>query len=433
MIAAVAVPGPVRHLFSYSVPAELEPRCLPGVRVLVPFGRRRITAYVVALSDGHSADMPGPDTVPAALKPIDEVLDDALGLGVRRLAEVGPEAVVGREREVAGSRHDDVGDGRVCDELDADQLDDALRAVLGSMRNIDWQLGRLLATFARLSLHRHVGYPSFAIYVRDRLGLSSRKASSLVRVEGNPAEGRGELAAAYRAGRISWVRALALLPVVSQQHAMAWIERAERVTVRRLFDEVRWALDMRDRSWMFMELVPPPLGARLEHSDAAAERQMRALYPADMVARIKERPRTETTYLRFRGPASVIDLFYDLLRSYADPDDPWEPAWKALERLLLHVKAEWTALPRHRNPVHERDGWRCRVPACSSRRNLQEHHVLYRSRGGSNERGNRISICAWHHLRGIHAGRIRARGDAESGIQWQLGTKLRFNDDVYVG
>jgi len=82
MLAAVAVPGPVRRLFSYSVPAELVPRCVPGVRVLVPFGRRRVTAYVVALSEGPPPDASGPDAagldaVPMALKPIDEVLDDA--------------------------------------------------------------------------------------------------------------------------------------------------------------------------------------------------------------------------------------------------------------------------------------------------------------------------------------------------------------------
>ncbi len=318
------------------------------------------------------------------------------------------------------------------DQFTADQLDDALRDVLASMRNIDWQLGRLLATFSRLRLHRHIGYSSLAVYVRDRLGLSSRKASSLVRIEGNPAEGRGELAAAYRAGRISWVRTIALLPVTSRWHSEAWIERAEQVTVRRLFDEVRWALDMRDRSWIFMELVPPSLGATLEHSDAEAERQMRAHYDADTVERIKQRPHLDTTYLRFSGPASVIEFFHDVLQSYADLHAPWEPAWKALERLLRHVKAQWSAVPRHPNPIHERDGWRCRVPACSARRNLQEHHVLFRSRGGGNQRGNRISICAWHHLRGIHAGLMRAHGDATTGIHWQLGNKLRLTDDCYA-
>ena len=80
MLAEVAVPGPVRRLFSYTVPAELVARCVPGVRVLVPFARRRVTAYVVALADAPPPDPSSPDAAPIALKPIDEVLDDAPSL-----------------------------------------------------------------------------------------------------------------------------------------------------------------------------------------------------------------------------------------------------------------------------------------------------------------------------------------------------------------
>jgi primosomal protein N' (replication factor Y) len=43
----VAVPLPVTGTFTYSVPDELAERAVVGVRVLVPFGRRKITGYVV--------------------------------------------------------------------------------------------------------------------------------------------------------------------------------------------------------------------------------------------------------------------------------------------------------------------------------------------------------------------------------------------------
>jgi hypothetical protein len=70
--------------------------------------------------------------------------------------------------------------------------------------------------------------------------------------------------------------------------------------------------------------------------------------------------------------------------------------------------------------------------------------VIFRSRGGGNERTNRVSICAWHHLRGIHAGVVRAAGDANRRITWELGVGvrgigtgtgqalLRLEDDVYA-
>jgi len=69
--ASVAVPRPVRRLFTYLVPPALEPRCRPGVRVLVPFGRRRLTGYLVALLPPGPGEQGG---IP--LKPIDRVLDD---------------------------------------------------------------------------------------------------------------------------------------------------------------------------------------------------------------------------------------------------------------------------------------------------------------------------------------------------------------------
>jgi hypothetical protein len=93
--------------------------------------------------------------------------------------------------------------------------------------------------------------------------------------------------------------------------------------------------------------------------------------------------------------------------------------------------------PRHRDPVFERDGWRCAVPACSARRNLHDHHLVFRSRGGHNGRDNRVSVCAWHHLRGIHSGRVRAWGEAPDRVHWELGVGrgralLRFVGERYL-
>src|SRR5439155_1211613 len=72
------------------------------------------------------------------------------------------------------------------------------------------------------------------------------------------------------------------------------------------------------------------------------------------------------------------------------------PPWEGLERLLRHATAEWERRPRHRDPIFERDGWRCAVPACTARASLRDHHVIYRSHGGDNARDNRVAICAAH-------------------------------------
>jgi hypothetical protein len=120
------------------------------------------------------------------------------------------------------------------------------------------------------------------------------------------------------------------------------------------------------------------------------------------------------------APVSVVALVRDTLDAFSEPGTP---RWLALERILQHVIACWEALPRHRDPVFARDGWRCTVPGCSSRRNLHDHHLVFRSRGGANQRKNRIAVCAAHHLHGIHGGSVRASGTAPHDVLWELGLR----------
>jgi len=60
------------------------------------------------------------------------------------------------------------------------------------------------------------------------------------------------------------------------------------------------------------------------------------------------------------------------------------------------------------------------------------------ARGSDNARPNRITVCAWHHLRGIHQGRVRAWGTAPDDVTWELGVRpgraalLRLHGDEYV-
>jgi hypothetical protein len=124
--------------------------------------------------------------------------------------------------------------------------------------------------------------------------------------------------------------------------------------------------------------------------------------------------------ITFSAPPSVVALLRTAILAFAHPRDSLVGG---LESLLLHVKAEWEGQPRHRDPIFARDGWRCAVPVCTARRNLHDHHLVFRSRGGGNDRRNRVTLCAWHHLRGVHAGRIRAEGEAPDAVTWEIGVR----------
>jgi hypothetical protein len=288
------------------------------------------------------------------------------------------------------------------DALDPFTLDTRMRDVLRAMRRIDWQLGRLLRVFLDRRLYRLMLFPSAARYLTERLGLSARKARALVALERKTWEADA-FGTAYRAGDLSWVRALTILPLVAEPTAAAWVARANDVPVRRLADEVEWALTVRDG---LAPILPPSPGASLEIS----ERQMCA------------RPEWEfpDAEIAFAAPVSVVALLRTAILAFAHPSDSFAGG---LESLLLHVKAEWEGQPRHRDPVFARDGWRCTVPVCTARRNLHDHHLVFRSRGGGNARANRLTLCAWHHLRGVHAGRVRAEGEAPDAVTWEMGVR----------
>ncbi len=283
-------------------------------------------------------------------------------------------------------------------------LDARMRAVLRAMRRIDWQVGRLLRVFLDRRLYRLMLFPSAHRYVTERLGLSARKARALVALERKTWDA-DTFGAAYRTGELSWVRALTILPVVTERTAAAWVERAAAVPVRRLADEVEWALAVRDG---LVPIAPPPAGAAL----VLDERQLCA------------RPGWEfpDAEVAFSAPVAVVALVRTAILAFAHPRDS---LIGGLESLLLHVKAEWEGQPRHRDPIFARDGWRCAVPVCTARQQLHDHHLVFRSRGGGNERENRITLCAWHHLRGVHAGRVRAEGEAPDGITWEIGVRPR--------
>jgi hypothetical protein len=109
------------------------------------------------------------------------------------------------------------------------------------------------------------------------------------------------------------------------------------------------------------------------------------------------------------------------------------PAWVGFLALLEDFALTWDgerrvgdrnrqASPRrHGDAVYERDGWRCSAPACTSRRNLEDHHLVYRSRQGSDDLTNRLCLCRFHHQRGQHGGLASCGGEAPLDVTWRLG------------
>ena len=69
--ADVAVAAPTPQSFTYEIPAEMTSRVGPGMRVAVPFRRRSVVGYVLALKNRVPAVLEGKD-----IRSIENVLDD---------------------------------------------------------------------------------------------------------------------------------------------------------------------------------------------------------------------------------------------------------------------------------------------------------------------------------------------------------------------
>jgi hypothetical protein len=98
----------------------------------------------------------------------------------------------------------------------------------------------------------------------------------------------------------------------------------------------------------------------------------------------------------------------------------------ALVSMFDHFREVWDDDARRvpsSQAVFLRDGFRCTVPGCQSYRNLHDHHIVYRSQGGSDALWNRTTLCAWHHLRGVHGGLLRITGRAPGELRFEMGLR----------
>ena len=123
---------------------------------------------------------------------------------------------------------------------------------------------------------------------------------------------------------------------------------------------------------------------------------------------------------------SIFDLIKDTLRALHALAKRSVTLGMCLVELAGHFVAVWKAHVKDsmtkRNRILIRDRHRCQVPGCS-RPAVHLHHIEYRAHGGNNDESNLISLCAAHHLFGIHEGRMRVTGKAPDELVWQFGLR----------
>lgn len=128
----------------------------------------------------------------------------------------------------------------------------------------------------------------------------------------------------------------------------------------------------------------------------AAERSARLAFPTSL--------RAALAFLEHERRVPTWAAFLALLEDYAETHDNTD------------------GFPARRwDPVYIRWGWVCRAPGCTVRVGMEDHHIVYRSRNGSDELHNQIVLCAFHHRQGEHGDFMRVWGKSPDGVHWIIG------------
>jgi hypothetical protein len=252
------------------------------------------------------------------------------------------------------------------------EIDRRLRRAIAFLQSVDFETGRVLRQVLQRRLFSELGFERFDRYCSERLDLAPRTARRLVAIA--RAEHRAPaVATAFRVGSIHGFQAHTVLRVADLENAERWVTRSRRVSLRRLEEDI--------------DAHAPKTGA-----------------------------------IEFRAPAPIAEQFLAMVARAG-----------SIERLLAHAIITWVQAGEHFEDYadFERDGFRCTVPGCTARRNLQSHHIRFRSRGGPDVAWNRTTLCAHHHLRGVHLERVvTIRGKAPDRLEFELGGERFGSGDV---
>jgi hypothetical protein len=335
----------------------------------------------------------------------------------------------------------------------AADLDSQIRALIALENDMQSRLGRLLTEMGERGAWARLRFAGVGHYAEERLGLSRTYAEDRARAA-RALRHFPFVRAAYEDGRIGLEVTLLIIRLlggapVEPDVERAWVARAEEATVKRLRDETR-ALGRRGSGRV-------PRGA-LPQDDASWHASLRRgpRTARDRVLRFglqAARNPNPDVFLRLRLPHDLAGDFLaavegrrGTLSAEVDSipwDEPWPdatappsllaarmfsvrcrrvPAWIGLLALLEEFVATWDAtVGRPGDAIYVRDGWRCTAPGCTSRRNLEDHHIVYRSREGSDNPANRACLCRFHHQRGEHGDLASCSGTAPLGLLWRLG------------
>ena len=342
-------------------------------------------------------------------------------------------------------------------------------------------LGRAIRSLRETCSAEQIGYADLFSFLEVHLGLSPRSAWDLITLS-YLFEDYPILANAYAEGRIGSTKAYLVRRMAPFPQMEAYIARAEVVThaqlyreytfrellqrtdpmiatcfsgplprpglqkalVRALIQTGEWTRDRLRKEFRRRGIPEIEQGASRDPAEnPVVMARLEVLLELLVQIRFNDEPPEEKDLLhpeimqtsaQLRGrmriqiwlPTEIAEDVRVLIHAVRRELGPRAPTWWAFTILFWNGAQEWTkqdpeTIPTE-EPILRRDGYRCMAPCCGKRSRLEIHHVRFRSRGGSDAKENKISLCATDHRGIIHDGHAHLSGRAPQSLLWKLGT-----------
>lgn len=347
-------------------------------------------------------------------------------------------------------------DGRLAMPLPDDprELDALLVELAICRRRLEVYLGRMLRTMNDYGLARMAGFASICHYAAERLGLGASTTSRLIRRDRGLIR-RQKVYQAIVDGRIGLTQAdliLSLPEIAPDEKGIAW---AERRTCRGLEDAVHDLLEayrldheaIRARGWhppedgeVLTTRRAPLAAARGGAADEIPSPPPEAAHSA--VVAVQEAVKCLPIFsrggevLRIFVPDGVLPIVAEAEELASRIAGRALSPELALVAMMIGAEARYSEFERRklaqRRRLQQKSRYRCAVPGCRRRRGLHAHHLVFRSHGGGNEDENLLMLCAFHHLRGVHEGRLRIQTRGRDYV-FEMGIRDGQPAMVYAG
>ena len=307
-----------------------------------------------------------------------------------------PAADLQRQLDRIAEAHDLLDAGELPADLDPAELDARARRLMEARLGFDEPLGRLLRQFFDERGWKVLGYASQEEYCRERLGLAARTVRQRIWLE-RKMDALPALRHALAAGVITYTKALLVAKDATPEDVRERIEEVGSTTWQQAEQESTEEEDRQNRA-----------------------RGVRCIW----------------------GPRDILDLLLQAIgcaQAYYSSLGESISAGEALARMADHFVATWTEYLKQRKTsskrreVLMRTGGLCAMPGCS-RAAVHDHHIDFRSHGGSDELSNRVGLCQVCHLRGVHKGYLEVVGRAGELLRFRVRGPLReILGDWWIG